>query len=136
MEKFALEIITPERKFFAGQVESITVKALSGNMQILAKHIPVAAGLLPWVIKVKQEGANKFAVISGGFLEFVDNRAMILADSAEWPEEIDTKRAEEALDRAKRRLEASEENIDKKRAKMALLRAVERLKASEIKGSK
>lgn len=136
MEQFALEIVTPERSFFRGRVESITVKTLSGNMQILGKHIPIAAGLLPGVIKIKQDGYSKFAVISGGFFEFVDNKAVLLADSAEWPEEIDVERAEEALDRAKKRLEASEDNIDKKRAKMAIMRAVERIKASEIKGSK
>lgn len=136
MEQFALEIVTPERKFFSGMIESITVKTLSGNIQILSRHIPVAAGLLPCVIKIKQDDFAKFAVISGGFLEFDNNKAMILADSAEWPEEIDINRAEEALERAKKRLEASGDNIDKKRAKMAIMRAVERLKAGEIKGSK
>lgn len=136
MEQFALEIVTPERKFLTANIESITVKTLSGNIQILKNHIPVAAGLLPCVVKIKENGYTKFAVISGGFLEFNDNKALVLADSAEWPEEIDIQRAEEALERAKKRLEAKGDNIDKKRAKMALLRAVERLKASEIKGSK
>lgn len=133
MDNFQLEVITPERRFFKDEVESVTVRTLSGKIQILKNHMSFAAGLLPDVIKIKQRDGSKYAVISGGFFKFDDNKALILADSAEWPEEIDLHRAEEALDRARARLEAKEGNIDKKRAKMALMRATERLKAAQIK---
>jgi F-type H+-transporting ATPase subunit epsilon len=136
MANFKLEIVTPERKFFEGLVESISLDALSGRIQILANHIPYASGLLPSVIKIKQADGNKYAVITGGFIQFMNNEAMILADSAEWPEEVDHERAEEAYERAKERLEAKGDKVDKQRAKLAFLRATARLKVSEVKGSK
>jgi F-type H+-transporting ATPase subunit epsilon len=136
MAKFKLEIVTPERRFFDGEVEGISLDTLSGRIQILANHIAYASGLLPSVVKIKQDGQNKYAVVSGGFIQFMNNEAMVLADSAEWPEEIDVERAKEAYERAEARLKAKDDNIDKKRAKMALLRASARLKVAEVKGSK
>jgi len=132
MAKFSLEIVTPDRKFFKGEVESLTVSSLVGKMQFLANHTPYVAALLPDVIKIKQDGFNKYAVIAGGFIEFIDNKAIIMADAAEWPEEIDRERAEEELDRAKKKLQAKDENIDYLKAKLKLMKATARLKASEI----
>lgn len=136
MATYKLEIVTPERKFFNGVVEAISIETLSGRIQILANHTPYASGLLPSVIKINQADGNKFAVVTGGFIQFMNNEAMILADSAEWPEEVDTDRAKEAYERAKQRIDAKDDKVDKKRAKLALLRAAARLKASEVKGSK
>lgn len=136
MSGFNLEIVTPEREFFNGEIESVNFKTLSGREQILANHIPYASGLLPSVVKVTQGGTTKFVVLSGGFVEFSNNKAVILADAAEWPEEIDAERAHEAYDRAKARLKAKGENVDKIRAQMALLRATARLKAEELRKHK
>lgn len=133
MANFKLEIVTPERKFFEGQVEAISIDTLSGRIQILANHTSYASGLLPSVIKITKADGNKFAVVTGGFIQFMNNEAMVLADSAEWPEEVDAERAKEAYDRAKQRVDAKGEKVDKQRAKMALLRATARLKASEVK---
>jgi F-type H+-transporting ATPase subunit epsilon len=136
MANFKLEIVTPERRFFEGQVEAISIDTLSGRIQILANHTAYASGLLPSVVKIKQADGNRFAVITGGFIQFMNNEATVLADSAEWPEEVDAHRAQEAYDRAKQRVDAKGDKLDKNRAKMALLRASARLKASDIKGSK
>lgn len=133
MAKFSLEIVTPDRRFFKGEVESLIVTSLSGKMQFLANHTPYVAGLLPDVIKITQGGFNKYAVIAGGFVEFLDNKAIIMADAAEWPEEIDRERAEEELDRARKKLQAKDENIDYLKAKLKLMKATARLRASEIK---
>jgi F-type H+-transporting ATPase subunit epsilon len=136
MANFKLGIVTPEKNFFEGEVESLSVDTLSGRIQILANHTAYASGILPSVIKFKQGKDSKLAVITGGFIQFMNNEAMILADSAEWPEEVDENRAKEAYKRANQRLEAKADTIDRHRAKMSALRAAARLKASEIKGSK
>lgn len=133
MSHYNIDIVTPERQFFSGEIEAISVTTLSGRIQLLAHHINYATGLMPSVLKIKQNGAVKYAAVAGGFLEFTNNRATILADSAEWSDEIDTKRAEASLERAKERLRTKEDNLDKKRAQMALMRALARIKASEIK---
>ncbi|SHE29525.1 ATP synthase F1 subunit epsilon [Caloramator proteoclasticus] len=136
MAKFSLEIVTPDRRFFKGEVDSLIVSSLVGKMQFLANHTPYVAALLPDVIKITQNGFNKYAVIAGGFIEFIDNKAIIMADAAEWPEEIDRERAEEELDRARKKLQAKDENIDYLKAKLKLMKATARLKASDIMNKK
>lgn len=133
MSQFSIEIITPEKHFFSGEVDAISLTTLSGRIQILAHHIPYATGITPSVIKIKMKDDVKYATITGGFLEFTNNKATILADSAEWPEDIDVNRAEEALKRAKERLANKNDNVDKARAQLALARALARVKISDIR---
>ena len=133
MSQFYIEIITPERQFFSGEIESISLTVLSGRIQILAHHIAYASGILPCMIKIKENGTIKYATITGGFLEFTNNKATILADGAEWPEEIDVNRAEESLSRAKEKLRTKDDNLDKKRAQMSLMRSLARIKVGELK---
>jgi F-type H+-transporting ATPase subunit epsilon len=132
MALISLSIISPEKVFFNGDVDWVNVNVLRGKEEILPNHIPFASGILPSVLKIKQNGEIKEAAITGGFLEFSDNKAVLIVDSAEWPEEIDVKRAQEALDRAKKRLKEKGERYDVKRAKMAILRATARIKAAEF----
>lgn len=132
MAKFEIEIITPEKKFFKGEVESINLSSLNGRVQILANHIPFVTGLVPGIIKIVENGKEKVANISGGFLQFAENKGVIMADSAEWPGEIDVKRAEEAKERAEKRIKNKKDDgdIDIMRAELALKRAIARIKAS------
>lgn len=133
MSQFNIEIITPERNFFSSEIEAISLTTLTGRIQILAHHIAYATGIMPCMIKIRENGTVKYATITGGFLEFTSNKATILADGAEWPEEIDVNRAEEALKRAKEKLRTKDDNLDKKRAQMALMRSLARIKVGELK---
>lgn len=136
MSQFSIEIITPERQFFSGEIDSISVTTLSGRIQILAHHIAYATGIVPCMIKIRQKDTILYAAVTGGFLEVTNNKATILADDAEWPEDVDVNRAQEALSRAKERLNAKgakSDNLDKKRAQMALMRSLARIKVSELK---
>ncbi|KMT22777.1 ATP synthase F1 subunit epsilon [Clostridium cylindrosporum] len=132
MAKFEIEIVTPEKKFFVGEVESINLTTLNGKVQILANHIPYVTGLVPGVIKIVQNGKEKVASLSGGFIQFANNKGIILADAAEWPQEIDVERANEAKKRAETRLQnkKNDHNVDISRAEFALKRAMARIQAS------
>ncbi len=132
MAKFEIEIITPEKKFFKGEVESINLTTLDGRVQILANHIPYVTGLAPGIIKIVENGKEKVASLSGGFVQFADNKGVILADSAEWPQEIDVNRAKEAKERAEQRLKnkKSDHDLDIMRAELSLKRAIARINAS------
>ncbi|MEG0641919.1 MAG: F0F1 ATP synthase subunit epsilon [Clostridium sp.] len=132
MATFEMEIVTPEKKFFKGEIESVNLTSLTGKVQILANHIPYVTGLIPGIIKIVENGKERMASISGGFIQFADNKAIILADSAEWPQEIDVERAKEALNRAEDRLKKKGEDVDVLRAKAALLRATARINASQF----
>lgn len=135
MAKFELEIVTPERKFFKGEVESVNLTTLNGKVQILAGHVPYVTGLVPGIIKIVENGKERVGDISGGFIQFADNKGLILADAAEWPEEIDVDRANRAKERAEKRLKdrKSDDNLDIARAELALHRAIARISASTYK---
>ncbi|TDT62395.1 ATP synthase F1 subunit epsilon [Fonticella tunisiensis] len=131
MAKFNVKIVTPEKSFFEGDVDSILLDTTTGRVEILANHIPYAAGIVPTVLKIKKDDEVKYAALSGGLLEFKDNRAIVLSNSAEWPEEIDVERAKKAKERAEERLKSGDKRVNKERAKLALRRAEARLKAVE-----
>lgn len=134
MEKFEIEIVTPEKKFFKGEVESLNLTTLNGKVQILANHIAYVTGLKPGIIKIVENGKEKIASLSGGFIQFAENKGVILADAAEWPQEIDVERATQAKERAEKRLQNKKsEDVDIARAQLALSRALSRINASSYK---
>lgn len=77
------------------------------------------------------EGEWKYAAISEGFIEVMPDKAVILADSCELPEEIDIKRAEEARERAKEMLRQQQSIHEYYETQAALNRAMNRLKISQ-----
>ncbi|NLT94374.1 MAG: F0F1 ATP synthase subunit epsilon [Clostridia bacterium] len=124
-----LEVVTPERMVLSEEIVSLIVPAIEGYMGILPNHAPIISGLEPGVVKYKVDGNYKKMAISGGFLEVSDNKATILANTAELAEEIDVKRAQAAKERAEKRLH-DKGDIDVLRAELALKRALARLKAA------
>jgi F-type H+-transporting ATPase subunit epsilon len=132
MSGFNVEIVTPAGIVFTGDVDSCTAPGTTGQFQILKNHAPFLSNLVIGAIKIeKPEGAEMLAT-SGGFLEVNDNKVSIIAETAEFADKIDVKRAEEAEKRARAKL-SEKEDIDIERAKLALFRALNRLKiASKI----
>lgn len=132
MRSFALEIVTPDRVFYTGPAQSLTVDTPLGKMGVLYQHEPVVAALAPSEIKVIIEDKERRAVCMGGFLEVLGEKVYIFAQSIEWLEDIDAQRAQEALARAKRHLEAAQRENNKyeiQRHIWALERAQARLRS-------
>ncbi|PIX11741.1 ATP synthase F1 subunit epsilon [Candidatus Falkowbacteria bacterium CG_4_8_14_3_um_filter_36_11] len=95
------EIVTPERVVLKEEVMQITVPTMMGEITVLPNHIPLVASLQPGVIEIKKkDGLPEVMSVSGGFIEVLKDKVVILADTAERAEEIDEKRAEEARMRA------------------------------------
>jgi len=124
-----LEVVTPERKVLSEEISSIIVPAIEGYLGILPNHAPMISGLEPGVVKYKVAGEYKKMAISGGFLEVSDNKASILANTAEMAEEIDLKRAQASKERAEKRLH-NKNGVDLLRAEMSLKRAIARLRVT------
>lgn len=122
-----LEIVTPDRVFFDGDVEMIIVRTSEGDMGIMHDHEPVVAPVSIGMIKVRENGKYRLAACSGGFLNSYEEKTIIVTDSAEWADEIDAERAKLAAERAKKRLGDDGGEIDVLRAKVALNRAMNRL---------
>ncbi|MEF2968178.1 F0F1 ATP synthase subunit epsilon [Paenibacillus sp. M1] len=131
MSTFLLEIVTPEHVVFSRQVESLSVRGVEGELGILPGHIPFVTPLQVAPIVIKSEGKTQTIAVHGGFIEVQGEKTILLAESAELPEEIDLERAIAARERAERRLSATvQDRIDHRRAELALQRAVTRIKVS------
>lgn len=95
------EIVTPERTVLKEMVHQVTVPTREGELTILPKHMPIVSILVPGVVEIKKEnGEVEIASVSGGFLEVLRNKVVLLADSAERAEEIDIQMAEDARKKA------------------------------------
>jgi F-type H+-transporting ATPase subunit epsilon len=127
---FLLEIVTPERKVYAEQVNMIIVKGVEGELGILPNHIPLVTPLKVAPVIVKQNGKDQYIAVNGGFMEVRKDKVVILAESAELPEQINVERAIEAKARAEQRLASKQEQIDFKRAELSLQRAMNRIDVS------
>lgn len=126
---YRLVIVTPEKKFYEDEVNSLIAPGSLGYLGVLTDHAPLITELVPGKLTVKDaKGQEKIFAISGGFLEVLKNDVTILADSIESAEGIDFQRAEEALKRAKERLKSKDEKADVPRAEFALTRALNRIK--------
>lgn len=129
---FFLEVVTPERRFFSGEVEMVILKTPEGEIGILKGHTPMIVSVAIGPMKIKQNGEWLEAVLNEGFLEIKQDRAIILSDTAEWPHEIDENRAKAAKERAEERLHSNLARIEHIRSQAALSRALARLKVKKI----
>ncbi|MCY9660448.1 F0F1 ATP synthase subunit epsilon [Paenibacillus chondroitinus] len=132
MSTFLLEIVTPERKVYAEQANMLVAKGVEGELGILPNHIPLVTPLKISSITVKKQGSkDEIIAVNGGFMEVRKDKVVILAESAELPEQIDVDRARAAKERAEKRLaETKQDNVDFKRAEAALQRALNRISVS------
>ena len=121
-----VKIMAPDRVFYEGQVSFIEFNTTEGIVGIYPKHIPMTVVISPGVLKIVEEnGETKEAALLSGFAEVLGDSITILAESVEWPDEIDIKRAEEAKIRAERRLKDDSQDLN--RAELALKRSVVRM---------
>jgi F-type H+-transporting ATPase subunit epsilon len=128
-EKIHLEIVTPEKQLFSGDVDSVTVPSYSGYLGILPGHAPLLAELGVGEISYKSGNRTDYMFCSWGFLEVLPDRVVILAQAAELASDIDIKRAEEAKQRAEKILASKDPGADYGAAQLALIRAVSRIDA-------
>lgn len=128
-----LEIVSPDRVFFEGEAEMVEMKTTEGEIGVYRNHIPLTAILVPGILTIHNGSEVKKAALHDGFVEIFKDKIIILAESAEWPEEIDVARAEQAKERAEKRLTSGDENIDTARAELALRRALIRIQAADLK---
>ncbi|MBR0147602.1 MAG: ATP synthase F1 subunit epsilon [Lachnospiraceae bacterium] len=125
---FKLQIISPDRVFYEGEVSKLELNTSEGEVGIYKRHMPMTMIIVPGVMIITQDdGEIKEAALHGGFLEVLPDKVTIMAEVVEWPDEIDVQRAEEAKKRAERRLAEHPEGLDILRAETALHRAIARI---------
>ena len=130
---FDVEIITPDRVFYKGEADMIEFNTADGEIGVYKDHIPLTTVLEPGVVIIHKDGEEKVAAVHAGFAEILGEKVTLLAELAEWPEEIDINRAAEAKARAERRLKSADENINMARADLALRKSLIRLEIANSK---
>lgn len=126
-QNFILRVITPERKFYEGDVDMVEFNTTEGQIGVLPGHVPMTVIVKPGILTITEKDGNKTAALHAGFVEILPDRITILAEIVEWPEEIDESRAEAAMKRARERLESKTPETDVARAEVALQRAMARI---------
>ena len=128
MNEFYLQIITPERTFYSGKVQSITVNAIGGRCTIMALHQPIVLATEPGVITITANGVSREAFLSEGFLAVRPDETVVFAQAVEWPEEINEQRAKEAKERAEEMIRRTRSASEYRLNRAALQRAFARLR--------
>ncbi len=140
------EIVTPERVVLKQEALQVTVPTTSGEITILPDHIPLVSILQPGVIEVKRaDNIVEIMSVSGGFIEVLKDKIVILADTAERAEELDEERIKEAHKRAEELKKNAHDQDDvqftevaaKLEKELARLRAVNKwrkIKGTDTKG--
>ena len=134
MSTIQFDLVTPERTVISRPVDMVVTKTTVGELGILPGHAPLVASLAIDVLRIKEGEQTHELAVHGGFMEVTPKRIVVLAEAAEFPEEIDVDRAMAAKERAEQRLaQKGNPDIDFKRAELALQRAMNRLKLASNK---
>lgn len=132
MAVLTLEIVTPSKVCFKGEVNSITVPGTEGSFQVLKNHAPLMGTFEIGAVKiVLPDSSEKYFATGGGTIEVLNNHVLVLADSLEAVEDINFERATDAKDRAENRILHKTDTTDVERAEQALKRAINRLRLVE-----
>lgn len=133
MGTLQLEVVTPDKTVVSTAVEMAVCPGVEGEFGVLPQHVSLLSALKIGGLKFRTEGKDQYVFISGGFADVNDNILTVLAESAELAEDIDTARAQQAKERAEKRLAEHSERIDTVRAEASLQRAIMRLQLAQLR---
>lgn len=136
MNKFLLEIMTPERLFLREEVEYVTMLGLDGFFTICAGHMPMVSALQIGEMTIGYGKETRTAINAEGYLEVRPDRVLVFLQTCEWPEEIDENRALRAKRKAEETLRQKQSIYENKSTKIALTRAMVRLSSKSKSKSK
>ncbi|HIW71237.1 MAG TPA: F0F1 ATP synthase subunit epsilon [Candidatus Levilactobacillus faecigallinarum] len=130
----SVSIVTPDGRVYEHEATFLVVVTKLGQLGILPNHVPVITSLEVDEVRVQHDGEEDRIAVNGGFLEFSNNTATIVADSAERQDDIDVARAESARERAQasiKKAQAAHDSDTLARAEVALRRAVNRINVAK-----
>ena len=121
---FEVEVLTPEGQIFSDEVEMVSTRTTTGSIGILAHHAPLMAILEPTELRLYKSDSDVVRFAQGeGYLQVVDNRALVLVEDAIAPDDIDRSAMEARLREARDTVErADEESEERARAQREIQR--------------
>jgi F-type H+-transporting ATPase subunit epsilon len=112
---FPVEVLTPEGKVFEDEVEMVSTRTTTGSIGILANHAPLMAILEPTELRLYKSDSDVVRFAQGeGYLQVVDNSALVLVEEAIAPDEIDRSAFESRLKEARDAVERAEEESEER----------------------
>jgi len=113
--KFPVEILTPEGEVFSDEVELLSTRTVVGSIGVLANHEPVLARLEPTELRLYRSESEivRFAQAEG-YLQFAENRALVLVEEAIAPEELDRATLESKLEEARAAFDRAPEDTEQR----------------------
>ena len=131
MKEFHLEIVTPDGLAFDENVESLTVRTDDGDVEFLAGHIDYMASLGTGKARIKKDGSERLASVSGGFVSVSGGSVKLVAITFEFQEDIDLERAVAAKEKATEILAGAQDAAMIDLAQAKLQRALNRISVAE-----
>ena len=131
--KFPVEVLTPEGEVFSGEIEMLSTVTTVGSIGILANHQPLLARLEPTELRLyrSEDEVVRFAQAEG-YLQFAENRALVLVEEAIAPEQLDRPTFETKLSQARASAERAQEGSEER---ARALRDIRRYEAFLAAGS-
>ncbi len=127
-----LEIVTPERLAFSGEVDSVVLPGIDGELGVLPHHAPLVSTLGVGELRYRTGGREESFAIAGGFLQVRPDKVVVMAETADLAAEIDVEKAQEARREAEKALETGyHEGADLSAARAALQQALLRIRVAE-----
>jgi F-type H+-transporting ATPase subunit epsilon len=127
-----LEIVTPEKLAYQGEVDSVQLPGSEGELGVLPHHAPLVSTLGAGELRLRKGTEDEFFAIVGGFLQVLPDKVVVMAETADMASEIDLEKAEEARRKAEQALESGfVEGADLAAARAALQTALLRIRVAE-----
>ena len=112
---FKVEVLTPEGQVFADEVELVSTRTTTGSIGIKARHAPLMAILEPTELRLYKSESDVVRFAQGeGYLQVVDNTALVLVEEAIPPDEIDRSNFEARLKEAQQVVESADDESEEK----------------------
>jgi len=112
---FPVEVLTPEGKVFEDEVEMVSTRTTTGSIGVLANHAPLMAILEPTELRLYKSESEIVRFAQGeGYLQVVDNSALVLVEEAIAPDDIDRSAFESQLKEARDAVERAEEGSEER----------------------
>ncbi len=114
--KFPVEVLTPEGQVFDDEVEMVSTRTATGSIGVLANHAPLLAILDPTELRLFKSDSDVVRFAQGeGYLQVVDNSALVLVEEAIDPDDLDRSDIDSRLKDARESLEQAEDDSEEKR---------------------
>jgi len=128
--KVDLRVVTPTEIKIQKDADMVIMRCIDGDMGVQPGHAPFSVALDYGVLRIVNEGEEQRLAIYGGFAEIKDNALTIVTNGADFPEDIDYKRAEAERERAEQRLHDHVTDVEVRNAQVLLRRALVRIEVS------